>query len=180
MQLKVKKGRSGSERIGDAGVVGPDRLWGAPVAFCCSVAIGPPTTGSCGDSRCRDRVLWVVREEGVRCATGRPRQSAVTGLGDAYRDISRWVSALSYLAVLCLFAYVFGSCGVCHCKSRSLGASVTETKALRQGGGKSLILNAALNRCCSELFPLAVLKALPTSFPARNGKQSLSSASRRY
>lgn len=57
---------------------------------------------------------------------------------------------------------------------------MTETKALRQGGGKSLILNAALNRCCSELFPLAVLKALPTwlqSDPARNGKQSLSSAS---
>lgn len=57
---------------------------------------------------------------------------------------------------------------------------MTETKALRQGGGKSLILNAALNRCCSELFPLAVLKVLPTSFSARNGKQSLSSASRRY
>lgn len=81
MQLKVKKGRSGSERIGDAGVVGPDRLWGAPVAFCCSVAIGPPTTGPCGGSRCRDRVLWVVREEGVRCATGQAATERRDGAG---------------------------------------------------------------------------------------------------
>lgn len=74
-----------------------------------------------------------MREEGGAICHGAGRNGAPRrGWG---RRVATY-RGVSYRAVLRLFAYAFGSCGVCRCKSRSLRAVMTETKALRLRGGK--------------------------------------------